>query len=64
MVSSRKMFDVARTNRIWTRSRVTFPRLKNFLTADGVTWERSKGEETGETGGSQESLEISKVPFT
>ena len=33
-----------------------FQNLRIFLTAEGVTGERSKGEETGEMGGIQESL--------
>ena len=54
------MLEVAVVNRIRTRSRVIFPRFKNFLTAEEVTGERSKGKETGETGGIRESLEVSK----
>ena len=30
------------------------------MTAEGITGERSKGEETGETGGIQENSEVSK----
>ena len=51
MVSARKMLEIAVVNRIRTRSRVILPRFKNFLTAEGVTGEKSKGEETEETGG-------------
>ena len=60
MVSARKMLEITAVNRIRTRSSVIFPRFKNVLTAEGVTGERSKGEETGKTGGIQESLEVSK----
>ena len=60
MVSARKMLELAIVNRIRTRSRVIFPRFKNFSTAEGVTEERSNVEETGETGGIQESLKVSK----
>ena len=60
MVSARKMLEIAVVNRIRTRSRVIFPRFKNFLTDEGVTGERSIGEETVETGGVQESSEVSK----
>ena len=51
------MLDIAVVNRIRTRRRIIFPRFKIFLTAVGVTGNRSKGEETGQTGGIQESLE-------
>ena len=45
VVSARKMLEVDMLNRMRTRSGVISPRLKNFLTAKGVTGERSKGEE-------------------
>ena len=60
MVSARKILEVAVVNRIRTRCRVIFPIFKNFLTEEGVTGERSKGEETGETGGILEILDVSK----
>ena len=60
MVSARKMLETAVVNRIRTRSRVIFLRFRTFLTAEGVTGNRSKGGETGETGGIQERLEVSK----
>ena len=43
------MLEIAVVNIIMTRSRDNFPRFKNFLTAEGVTGGKSKGEETGET---------------
>ena len=59
-MSAKEMLEIAVVNRIRTRSRVIFPRFKFFLTAEGVTGERSKGEETEKTGGTQESLEVSR----
>ena len=47
--------------RIRTRSRVIFPRFKNFLTAEGSNLkERLIKAETEETGGMQESSDVSK----
>ena len=54
------MLEVVVVNRIRTRSRVILPRFKIFLTAEGVTGQRSKREETRKTGGIQEGLEVYK----